>query len=1024
MPGAREGELPPAEIVAEYVNGGRHLIGAYAPVTPWGLGAVVDKTVDDALRPVDRIRWATLFWMGVSVVVGSLAACVFARRLSDRVGGAGRRLEADRRRQPGDPHRAGRPRRARPTWRRRSTRWPSALDAARKKITQQTNEIMAWNQTLEKRVEEKTAELRQAQDLLLRSRSLSALGELGAGVAHEINNPLTGALGIVQLLLADLPGGHPALPLLQDLEREALRIRKIVQNMLRLAQRQSGTDTTPVDLARVARRRDRAVRPERAVRRRHRGDPQVRAGAAGARAARPSCEEAFIQLIQNARVAMLGQRGGKLTLEIKAIENKLVRVTVADTGAGISAENLPRIFDPFFTTKASDRSGSGLGLSFVHRIVEDNGGTIQVESTPGSGHEVRADVPRRRRDGRTGHDAARAPTSRTVAVALIAIGDRASCATRVSRRLFESARAAAAGRRPQAAAAGARRAAAGRRGRARLRGHVGDRQGRGAARATAGRRSSRATSSRASDVVRTVRGVRRRAAPGGRDGDRAARRRRDPPGRVERGRSPRRRRRRGRRRPRPAAAGARAAPASICGAARCSRASAAPARCRSTRATPRTTSEGPARFVVLADEHGRVAVATIAGTARFAAGGKSVIAAGGHGVRAARRGAPPDDPEHISEEVFLNVVWPTRRSSRRARRDQGPRDAVVGRDRARAERPRDRRRRRRRTVLGHRAAVGVGKTPIEVEAEDLVGHTQAGDDDADAPPAPAAGADAGGDRPVEEAGRPVTSDEPPAPPPPDGAARSAETVARLRDLLAAAGRLAEFGRFAAQQIHELRQPLFAIKGLAQLLLEKDRVELDEVLDFARHIVEQSERLTALVSNLRLLSVPAHARRRTRRSEIGAVLVRVTSLLEFRLRKAGATLRTQIAPDLPPLVVVAARAGADPDQPAGERARRGRRRRAPGRPGARPRARRESALRRSSRSPTTARASPRRSAHRLFESFFTTKGEEQGTGLGLAVSREIARSVGRRSRRCSTSPGRWSEPAVTVFRLTLPVSQEL
>src|SRR4030095_2767240 len=103
----------------------------------------------------------------------------------------------------------------------------SALDAARKKITQQTNEIMAWHQTLEKRVEEKTTELRQAQDMLLRSRSLSALGELGAGVAHEINNPLTGALGIVQLLLADLPGGHPATPLLQDLEREALRLRKI-----------------------------------------------------------------------------------------------------------------------------------------------------------------------------------------------------------------------------------------------------------------------------------------------------------------------------------------------------------------------------------------------------------------------------------------------------------------------------------------------------------------------------------------------------------------------------------------------------------------------------------------------------------------------------------------------------------------------------------------------------------------------------------------------------------------------------
>src|SRR5438132_4795631 len=104
---------------------------------------------------------------------------------------------------------------------------------------------------------------------------------------------------------------------------------------------------------------------------------------------------------------------------------------------------------------------------------------------------------------------------------------------------------------------------------------------------------------------------------------------------------------------------------------------------------------------------------------------------------------------------------------------------------------------------------------------------------------------------------------------PPGAADSAEALTRLRDLLAAAGGLAEFGRFAAQQIHELRQPLFAIKGLGQLLLEKERVELDEVLDFARHIVEQSERLTSLVSNLRLMSIPA-AQAGKRRSELGDV----------------------------------------------------------------------------------------------------------------------------------------------------------
>ena len=287
VPGAREGELPPGR--------DRRRVRQRQPAPDRRLRA------GDALGPgrgrrQDRrrcvaagraIRLATLFWMMVSVVVGSLAAWMFARRLSDRVaalaagskqiaaGNLETRIVQDGRDELANLATS-------------FNQMASALDAARKKITQQTNEIMAWNQTLEKRVEDKTAELRQAQDLLLRSRSLSALGELGAGVAHEINNPLTGALGIVQLLLADLPGGHPALPLLQDLEREALRIRKIVQNMLRLAQRQSGTDTAPVELARAPGRRDRAVRPQRAVGRRHRGDPQVRAGAARARERDPA----------------------------------------------------------------------------------------------------------------------------------------------------------------------------------------------------------------------------------------------------------------------------------------------------------------------------------------------------------------------------------------------------------------------------------------------------------------------------------------------------------------------------------------------------------------------------------------------------------------------------------------------------------------------------------------------------------------------------------------------------------------
>jgi C4-dicarboxylate-specific signal transduction histidine kinase len=256
----------------------------------------------------------------------------------------------------------------------------------------------------------------------------------------------------------------------------------------------------------------------------------------------------------------------------------------------------------------------------------------------------------------------------------------------------------------------------------------------------------------------------------------------------------------------------------------------------------------------------------------------------------------------------------------------------------------------------------------------------------------------------------------------DPARRISELVSdndRLRELLAAAGRLAEFGRFAAKQIHELRQPLFAIKGLSQLLLEKDRVELDEVLDFARHIADQSERLTTLVNDLRQLSVPV-PRLTKRRSELGPILVRVTALLEYRLRK-GTTMRTHVAPDLPPLAVsphgleqilINLMANAL-DAVAGIPS-----------PLIQVRAQRVAHDPRLAEVEVADNGSGVAKAVRakLFDSFFSTKGEEQGTGLGLAVSREIARSIGG-DLTLLEQPGLWKEPAVTVFRLTLPVSQE-
>lgn len=258
--------------------------------------------------------------------------------------------------------------------------------------------------------------------------------------------------------------------------------------------------------------------------------------------------------------------------------------------------------------------------------------------------------------------------------------------------------------------------------------------------------------------------------------------------------------------------------------------------------------------------------------------------------------------------------------------------------------------------------------------------------------------------------------------------------ARLRALLVEAGRLAEFGRYAAKQVHELRQPLFGVKGLAQLLLDRTDVDADEVRDFAQHIVEQADRLTGLLADLRQLAMPT-PRDADAHADLNRVLLRVAGLLEWRFRK-GVALRTELAAELPslaipshaleqilfnllsnaldavngrhaPIVQVRASRRADAEAariPPGS-----------GDGGAAVAMVEIAVADNGSGVAKAARA-------QIFETFFTTKGEEAGTGLGLAVSREIARRYGG-DLALLDAPGAWSEPATTVFRLSLPASTE-
>jgi len=373
--------LPDNWFVAGYESGGHDVIGAYVPAPAFMLGVVVERWEEAALRPARRLGWTTAYWVGVAAFVAAVVGAAFARSLSGRVrsllrgsqgiaqGKLDTRLEVSSNDELGELAKS-------------FNAMTTSLDAARSEITQQTREIMGWNQSLERRVEAKTKELREAQDLLLRSRALAAIGSLGAGVAHEINNPLTGVLGLAQLALSDLPKDHPVYPMVRDIEDQALRIQGIVANLLRFSQRQGGEGFKILNMATILDDALELCGPQNlaagkvdVVKRVAGTSPPVMGNAL-------QLQAAFIQLIQNAVAAM--ESGGTLTLETTLPEAKLFRVRVSDTGRGIRPEHLSRIFDPFFTTKAQ-RTDTGIGLSVVHQIIEDHGGTIRVESNVGVG---------------------------------------------------------------------------------------------------------------------------------------------------------------------------------------------------------------------------------------------------------------------------------------------------------------------------------------------------------------------------------------------------------------------------------------------------------------------------------------------------------------------------------------------------------------------------------------------------------------------------------------------------------------
>ncbi len=230
--------------------------------------------------------------------------------------------------------------------------------------------------------------LQAAQAQLVQSEKLSAIGQLVAGVAHELNNPLTSVIGYAQLVQEAI-GERPELSvaaegMLDDIGRvlsEADRAARIVRNLLTFARRQS-SERARTDIADLCRRvialrnYDHQVRHIQVTEALAADLPPVYVDDS-------QLQQALLNLILNAEQAVNGVADARL--EVSAVgepDSSSVRLTVTDNGHGIDPENLPRVFDPFFTTRGVGE-GTGLGLSIVYGIVRDHGGQIWVESVEG-----------------------------------------------------------------------------------------------------------------------------------------------------------------------------------------------------------------------------------------------------------------------------------------------------------------------------------------------------------------------------------------------------------------------------------------------------------------------------------------------------------------------------------------------------------------------------------------------------------------------------------------------------------------
>ena len=348
------------EGVIEFINpDGISVLSAYAPIREARWGVIVRQPASESYAHIERISNALLgifaVSLGLAFMVGLSLAWRMGRPVRDLARGVRRVAEGD-------------------------------LDAVVPVQTwDEMGELARGFNAMTSRLRKYVEEAALAERRLARSEKLAAVGQLAAGIAHEIYNPLNVIGGFAEFLSAKTPADDPRRPALEDIGRETERCRRLVADLLGFA-RERPPRMKPTDLNALA-----AEAVELAGARARPGGVEVIFRPDGnlplIEADQDQITQVLMNLLLNACQAL--PKGGEVELETR-LEGDRAVLSVRDNGAGLAPEQMAKIFTPFFTTK---QEGTGLGLALSYAFVERHGGELRAENDPRGGARFTMSLP-------------------------------------------------------------------------------------------------------------------------------------------------------------------------------------------------------------------------------------------------------------------------------------------------------------------------------------------------------------------------------------------------------------------------------------------------------------------------------------------------------------------------------------------------------------------------------------------------------------------------------------------------------